>query len=89
MTTIEIDERTASIARENIRAAKLDDVVEVINQDAQEYLGGLDATFGLILQDGTKDHYLRALPKLVRLLATHGILVTDDVLFPVSRSAVG
>ena len=83
LTTIEIDERSASIARENIKNAGLQDVIQVIVADANETLRGLNASFGLILQDGTKDDYLQMLPILIKLLAPHGLLITDDVLFPV------
>ena len=83
LTTIEIDERSATIARENIKNAGLQDVIQVIVDDANEVLSDMNASFGLILQDGTKDDYLQMLPVLIKLLVPYGLLVTDDVLFPV------
>ena len=83
LTTIEIDPRLARAAVENIADAGLADVVEVVIDDANEVIANITGPFGLILQDGSKDDYLRMLPRLLELLEPHGILVTDDVLFPV------
>ena len=81
--TIEIDERIASIARENVRAAGLAETVEILLRDSKTAVRDLEGPFGLILQDGAKDDYLPMLDRLVELLEPGGILVTDDVLFPV------
>jgi len=83
LTTVEIDPRLAKAATENISDAGLADVVEVLIDDANEMIARVSGPFGLILQDGSKDDYLSMLPRLVDLLAPHGVLVTDDVLFPV------
>lgn len=83
LTTIEIDSPLAKVARENISEAGLGDVIEVVVDDANNTIADLTGSFGLILQDGDKDDYLRMLPRLVELLEPHGVLVTDDVLFPV------
>jgi len=81
--SIEIDERIALIARENVRAAGLGGTVEILVADSKEVVRDLKDPFGLILQDGHKDDYLPMLNRLVELLEPGGILVTDDVLFPV------
>jgi caffeoyl-CoA O-methyltransferase len=83
LTTIEIDPRLAEAAIRNIGEAGLEDVVEVVVDDANHVIGDLSETFGLVLQDGDKEDYLGMLPRLVALLAPHGLLITDDVLFPV------
>ena len=83
LTTIEIDPDLARTAGENIAEAGLADVVEVVNEDANATVSRLSDTFGLILQDGSKDDYLPMLPRLIDLLEPHGLLITDDVLFPV------
>ena len=83
LTTIEINPDLAKIARRNIADAGLDDVIEVLVDDANEVIVHLHDKFGLILQDGNKDDYLRMLSRLIELLEPHGMLVTDDVLFPV------
>lgn len=83
LTTIEIEPRLAAAAESNIEEADLSDIVEVVIDDANDVIEQAQENFGLILQDGSKDDYLQMLPRLVELLEPHGILVTDDVLFPV------
>lgn len=83
LVTIEIDPRLAEAARQNIAEAGLSDTVEVVIDDANQVIADLGERFGLILQDGDKDDYLQMLPRLVELLEPHGLLVTDDLLFPV------
>ncbi len=83
LTTIELEPRLARAAEENIRKAGLTGVVDVIVDDANDVIAELDGQFGIILQDGDKDDYLRMLRRLIDLLEPNGMLVTDDVLFPV------
>ena len=83
LVTVEIDPRLAEAARHNVAEAGLANTVEVIIDDANQVITGLDEHFGLILQDGNKDDYLEMLPRLVELLEPHGLLITDDLLFPV------
>jgi predicted O-methyltransferase YrrM len=81
--TIEIDEQIHAVAKANVAAAGLAGTVEVILGDAKQVLARLPDPFGVILQDGAKEDYLPMLAPLVDRLAPGGILVTDDVLFPV------
>jgi predicted O-methyltransferase YrrM len=83
LTTVEIDADLAQAARKNVADAGLADTVEVVNENANETIGKSSKAYGLILQDGSKDDYLQMLPRLVDLLEPHGLLITDDVLFPV------
>jgi predicted O-methyltransferase YrrM len=83
LTTIELDPRLAGAARQNIADAGLSDLVEVIIADANEVIANIAGPFGLILQDGHKPDYIRMLPRVVELLEPGGLLVSDDVLFPV------
>jgi predicted O-methyltransferase YrrM len=83
LITVEIDPRLAEAARQNIEEADMTDVVETLVEDANETIARFTRPFDLILQDGNKDDYLQMLPRLVELLAPHGLLITDDVLFPV------
>ncbi len=85
LTTIEIEPRLAEAARQNIQEAGLGEVIDVVIDDANAVVAHLTGSFGLILQDGDKDDYLSMLPRLLELLAPHGLLVTDDVLFPVMK----
>jgi caffeoyl-CoA O-methyltransferase len=81
--SIEINPRLAEAARENIRALGLQDTVEIICGDAREVIQTLPGSFGLIVQDGHKPDYLPLLDELVSRLDVGGLLISDDVLFPV------
>jgi predicted O-methyltransferase YrrM len=83
VTSIELNERLADVARTNVKAANLERTVEIILADARKAIFELDGPFGLILQDGDKDSYLAMLDRLTELLEPRGLLITDDVLFPV------
>jgi predicted O-methyltransferase YrrM len=81
--TIERNPRLAQAARENLAGQGLDAVVEVIVGDAMELVGAIGGQFGLILQDGGKEDYSIMLERLFTLLEPGGLLVSDDILFPV------
>jgi predicted O-methyltransferase YrrM len=82
LTSIELNERLAVAARENVKAANLERTVEIILTDAHKAIFEIDGPFGLILQDGDKHSYLAMLDRLTELLEPGGLLITDDVLFP-------
>lgn len=81
--TLEYDENSVAIARENIKRAGLSDRISVIEADAKNYLSYLDCdeSFDMIFLDGPKAHYLFMLDDCVRLLKKGGILVSDNILF--------
>ena len=54
-----------------------------MNGESKETISTIHEPFGLILQDGGKLDYLPLPDRLVSLLEPHGLLVTDDILFPV------
>ncbi|MGD8453029.1 MAG: class I SAM-dependent methyltransferase [Phycisphaerae bacterium] len=83
LTTVEIDADIASRARANVTAAGLADTVTVVHADAREYVASVNEPYGLIIQDADKELYEPMLPQLVALLEPGGVLISDDVLFPV------
>ena len=83
IATIEIKEDLARLARQNIRTLGLEDTVEVIVGDANQVVKTLHGPYELILQDGHKPDYAPMLADLVNRLAPGGLLISDDVLFPV------
>jgi predicted O-methyltransferase YrrM len=82
-TTIEINPALADAAKKNVAALGLTETVCVITGDAKEIVTTFREPFGLILQDGGKMDYLPLLDRLVNLLEPGGLLITDDILFPV------
>ncbi len=83
VTTIEVNRRIASAAIQNIQNADVQANVSLLAGDAATAIDQLTGPFGLIIQDGAKDQYLPMLERLIDLLEPGGILLSDDVLFPV------
>lgn len=80
VTTIEIDEKNAQDARENLQhyyAGRF----EVVCCDAIDFLKQSKDTFDLIFLDGAKGQYIKYLPYLKKMLKIGGFLVADDILF--------
>lgn len=81
--TIEYDAKTAEIARNNIKKARLSDKITVVEGDAKDYLSYIDEdeSFDIVFLDGPKAHYLFMLDDAVRLLKKGGLLISDNILF--------
>ena len=77
--TVEKDEQTAKMARENI--AKLGDGgIQVVTGDALDYAAACLDTFDMIFLDSAKGQYPDLLPHCVRMLRCGGLFVSDNVL---------
>jgi predicted O-methyltransferase YrrM len=81
LITIELDPERAEIARANIARAGRSDQISVIVGDAMRYLHKIAGPFDLIFQDSHKPLYEPMLDRLVELLRTGGVLVSDNVLW--------
>ena len=79
--TIERYEKAADIAIENIFAAGFEKKIRVVRGEAAEVLEWLDGDFDLVFMDGAKGQYVEFLPRVLDLLKTGGVLITDDVLY--------
>ena len=79
--TLEIDAHHADVARNNIDAAGLSELVEVRLGPAAETLAGLTGTFDLVFIDADKaaypDYFEAVLPKL----APGGLIAADNTLW--------
>ncbi len=80
ITTIEKYEKRIPIARENFKRAGMEDRITLIEGDAAEVMDSLDETYDLIFMDAAKGQYIHFLPKVMRLLAVGGVLISDNVL---------
>lgn len=80
ITTIEKYEKRIPVAKENLKRAGAESDIELIEGDADEVLDKLEGTYPMIFMDAAKGQYLHFLPKVTRLLADGGILITDNVL---------
>lgn len=91
--TIENYAKRIPIARDNFKASGYEDVIKLMEGDAQDILKQLDEEFDFIFMDAAKGQYLNFLPDIIRLLRTGGVLVTDNTLqdgnVKESRYAIG
>ena len=78
--TIERNEKRIKKAKENIKNQGKEEQITLIEGDAIEILKGLDGSFDLIFVDAAKGQYIHFLPDVLRLLASDGLLFSDNVL---------
>lgn len=81
LNTVELDEATADIARDNFKQFGVADRVNLFVGDAREIVGYLSGSYDFIFLDGPKGQYITFLPYLTDLLEVNGTLVCDNVLY--------
>ncbi|MBS6105697.1 O-methyltransferase [Anaerococcus sp.] len=79
ITTIELDEETANIARDNF--SKYNAKINLINKDAQKALSDLNQGFDFVFIDANKSRYMDYFIETSKLLNDGGIIIADNVLF--------
>jgi predicted O-methyltransferase YrrM len=79
LTTFEILEEKAKIARRTFRQAEVEDVVTLVHGDAREYLGKFE-NIAFCFLDAEKDDYAEFYELVVPRLSTGGLLVADNVI---------
>ena len=80
IVTIENYEKRIPIARENFKKAGKEHQITLLPGDAGEILKTLKEPFDLIFMDAAKGQYIHWLPRVLKLLAPGGMLVSDNVL---------
>mgnify|MGYP001023107918 CR=1 FL=1 len=80
ITTIEKYEKRIPIARENFKRAGKDSCITLIEGDALEVMQSLEESYDMIFMDAAKGQYIHYMPEALRLLASEGVLVSDNVL---------
>ncbi len=81
ITTIELDEERVKIARTNIEAMDLSQVISVIQGDAYEVLKTLpDDTYDFAFVDAAKGQYINYYPDVMRVIKAGGIIISDNIL---------
>lgn len=81
MDTMELNPDMIRLAEENLKEAGLKDRVTILEGDAAQVIQGLHGPYDLIFLDGAKGHYVHMLEDVLRLLAPHGMILSDNVLF--------
>ncbi len=79
LTTFEVLEEKATLARETFKLAGVDDVVELIVGDARKHLGNIEGISFCFL-DAEKDVYADCYEAVVPKLVPGGILVADNAI---------
>ncbi len=81
IVTIENYDKRIPIARENIKRAGKEEVIELLEGDALEIMPTLqEESFDFVFMDAAKAQYINFLPHVLRLMKKGGILITDNVL---------
>lgn len=78
--TIENYAKRIPIARQNFKDSGYENVINLLEGDANEILKQLEGEFDFVFMDAAKGQYLNFLPEILRLLKTGGILVSDNTL---------
>ncbi|WP_151410485.1 O-methyltransferase [Anaerococcus sp. Marseille-P9784] len=79
ITTIEIDEKTSDIAKNNFK--KYNAPINLINDDAIKALSNINQGFDFVFIDANKAHYIDYFKISAKLLNKNGIIIADNVLF--------
>ena len=79
ITTIEINKEAAKIAKENFKKAKVEKLIEFINDDAMAVIPKLTEKYDMLFIDAQKDEYYNYLLLAENKLAPSSIIVADNV----------
>ncbi len=81
LVTIESYDVRVTQARENFEKAGVSGRVTLLEGDANVLLPTLEGEFDFIFVDAAKGQYISFWPEVKRLCGSHGMVVTDNVLF--------
>lgn len=79
--TIERDEERISEAKQNIKDLNLEEKIHIYEGDALEVLPTFTGPYDVVFIDAAKGKYPIFLSEALRMLASHGIIVADNVLY--------
>jgi len=88
LTTFEIDERRASLARENFKRAGVDKLVKLIEGDAHKEITKLKEPIDLVFIDADKEGYTDYLKKVLPLVRPGGLIVAHNISIRGGRSGI-
>lgn len=79
--TIERESDRVKAARENIKKAEVENMINILEGDAVEILPTLNDKYDVVFIDASKGKYPFFLEQALRLLNTNGIIFADNVLY--------
>lgn len=80
IVTMELDETTANIAKENIKELGKENVIQVVNSDAYTHMKTLKEKFDVVFIDAAKGQYMKYLEEALRLTKSGSLIIADNVL---------
>ena len=81
ITSIELDDSRAAVAREFIKRSPYAKMITVMTGDATDMVGTLAGPWDFVFLDGPKGQYSRQLAKLLPHLAAGATVVADNILY--------
>ena len=81
ITTVEVKEETAGIARANIDRFGFSERIEVLCGDGEEIVNNLDMQYDFVFIDAAKSHYRRFWDAALKHCSKGAVIVSDNVLF--------
>jgi caffeoyl-CoA O-methyltransferase len=79
LTTHDIDEGRASLARENFKRAGVDNIVTLVMGDAHETVTRIKEPIDVLFIDADKEGYLDYLTKLLPLVRPGGLILSHNI----------
>lgn len=79
--TIERDEERVIEARENIKKAEVEDLINIYEGDAVEILPTLEGPYDMVFIDAAKGKYPFFLEQAIRMISDDGIILADNILY--------
>jgi len=79
LTTHDIDEGRASLARENFKRAGVDNMITLVMGDAHENVTKLKGPIDVVFIDADKEGYLDYLTKLLPLVRPGGLILSHNI----------
>jgi caffeoyl-CoA O-methyltransferase len=79
LTTHDIDEGRASLARENFKRAGVDNMVTLVMGDAHETVTRIKESIDVLFIDADKEGYLDYLKKLLPLVRPGGLILSHNI----------
>lgn len=79
ITTIEVSEKAAEEARDNIKRLGYEDQIEVLCGPAQEVLEHLEPEYDFVFIDAAKSHYRTFWDKSVTVCSRNAVIICDNI----------
>ena len=79
--TIDRYELMLEYAKENIKKAGKEHIINVISGEALDVLKCLDKKYDMIFLDAAKGQYMEFLPECLRMLNPGGLIISDNILY--------